>query len=194
VIKRAQGQDLESTRAASGDNGKVYLRATGASGMLLDYDSTDTTTTGADIFDWTYVAHIYYVQDHFSQAGDGIPSLFRKTLGGPAGNAAMQTEDGGVAPGIEYFHVLFGIDDDGDGAANVYTSSPTAAEIETAVTARIYILARSMNPDPAYTNDKVYQLGDVTKDYSDSPDNFYRRVFTTSVRLRNQANRILLDP
>ena len=51
-----------------------------------------------------------------------------------------------------------------------------------------------MSPDPAYTNDKVYALGDVTKDYSDNSDNFHRRVFMTSVRLRNQANRVLLNP
>lgn len=194
VIKRVQGEGLASTRAEADDDGKVYLRATGASGMLMDYDHTDTITAGTDILDWPYVARIYYIQNYFTAAGDGIPSLFRKTLGGPAGAAAMQTEDGGVAPGIEYFHVMFGIDQDGDGAANLYTSSPAAADIRNAVTARIYVLARSLRPDPAYTNSKVYQLGNVTKDYSGSPDNFYRRVFMTTVRLRNQANRLLLNP
>ncbi len=194
VIKRAQGQGLASTRADSGDNGQVYLRATGASGMLLNYDHTDTATAGADILDWTYVARIYYVQNYFADSDDGIPSLFRKTLGGAAGATAMQTEDGGIAPGIEYFHIMFGVDEDGDGAANVYTSSPTSGDINNAVTARIYILARSMLPDHAHTNSKVYQLGDVTKDYSGSPDNYYRRVFTTTVKLRNQVNRLLLNP
>lgn len=194
AIRRVQGEPLASTRADDDDNDKIFLRATGAAGMLLDYDHTDSTTTGADIFDWSYAAHIYYVQNYFSTAGDGIPSLFRKKLGGPAGDAAMQTEDGGVAPGIEYFHVMFGIDQDGDGAANVYTASPSAAGMQSAVSARIFVLARSMQADPAHTNDKVYQLGDVTKDYSGSPDNFYRRVFMTTVRVRNQAHRVLLNP
>ncbi len=194
VIKRVQGQGLASTRADSGDDGTVYLRATGASGMLLNYDHGDMNSAGTDILDWAYAANVYYVQNHFADSGDGIPSLFRKKLGGPAGASAMQTEDGGVAPGIEYFRIMFGIDEDADGVANIYTSSPTAANIENSVTARIYLLARSMNPDPAYTNSKVYQLGDVTKDYSGNPDNYYRRVFTTTVRLRNQANRLLLGP
>ncbi len=196
VIKRVQGQGLASTRADSGDNGKIFLRATGAAGMLVDYDHAETATTGANILDWSYVARIYYVQDHFTTDGDGIPSLFRKNLGGSAGAAAMQTEGGGVAPGIEYFHVMFGVDTDdpSDGAANVYTSSPSASEFDNAVTARIYVLARSLQQDHSYTNNKVYQLGDVTKDYSGSPDKFYRRVFSTTVKLRNQANRALLNP
>lgn len=194
AVKRVQGQGLASTRADADDDGEIFLRATGASGMLLDYDHTDNATTGADILDWGYVAHIYYVRNHFASAGDGIPALFRKTLDESAGGAAMQTEDGGVAPGIEYFHVMFGVDQDGDGAANIYTSSPTTAEIDDAVTARIYVLARSARPDHSYTNDKVYNLGDVTKDYSGSPDKYYRRVFMTTVKLRNQVNRLLLNP
>jgi len=193
VIKRTQGEPLLSTRAESADSGKVFLRSSGAAGMLLVYDHADTASTSADISDWTYLVHIYYIQNHFATSGDGIPSLFRKTLGGPAGATAMQTEDGGVAPGIEYFHIMFGIDTNGDGVADAYKSVPTASEIAGAISARIYVLARSMSQDIAYTNNKSYQLGDVTKDFSGSPDNFHRRVFMTTVKIRNQVNRITLS-
>ncbi len=60
------------------------------------------------------------------------------------------------------------------------------------VTARIYVLARSIEPDAGYTNNKVYQLGDVQKDYSSNSDSYHRRVFTTTVQLRNRVNRIRL--
>ncbi len=193
TIKRVQGQPLASTRADSDDDGKVFLRTTGAAGMLLVYDHSDTASTSADITDWAYVTRIYYVRNYFAQAGDEVPSLFRKTLGGPDGDNAMQLEAGGIAPGIEYFHVMFGIDQDDNGVADAYVAQPTAAEMANATTARIYVLARSTNPDPGYTNSKVYSLGDVTKDYSGNPDNYHRRVFATTVKLRNQVNRILLS-
>jgi type IV pilus assembly protein PilW len=85
---------------------------------------------------------------------------------------------------------MLGIDTDSDAIANFYTSSPAVAQLNNVVTARIYVLARSAAPDPNYVNDKTYNLGDVTRDFSGSPDNFYRRVFTATVSLRNQRNRI----
>ena len=60
-----------------------------------------------------------------------------------------------------------------------------------AVTARIYVLARSTEPDYSYVNDKTYVLGDAT--VSGGGDNFYRRVFSTTVKLRNPSNRIFLQ-
>ena len=43
-----------------------------------------------------------------------------------------------LAEGIEDFHVQFGIDTDADGYANQYVSSPTLAQIEGVVSARVY--------------------------------------------------------
>ena len=40
-------------------------------------------------------------------------------------------------------------------------------------------------------NDKTYVLGDAT--VSGGGDNFYRRVFSTTVKLRNPSNRIFLQ-
>ncbi len=183
VIKRVQGRALAADRAMSADNGRVFLRTNGDAAMLLRYDSSATAATGLE--DWEYLVRVYYIQDHFTTDGDGIPTLFRKTLDGNN----IVSETGGVAQGIEYFHVLIGIDADGDGVPDYYVSQPTNVELRAAVTARVYVLARSIDPVPSYTNDKTYQLGDITKDYSANPDNFYRRVFMTTVQLRNQVNR-----
>ena len=60
-----------------------------------------------------------------------------------------------------------------------------AAELQDAVSTRIYLLARSVEAVPRYTNSKIYRLGDLT--LGPFNDRFYRRVYTTTVLLRNPA-------
>jgi len=186
VIKRLKGQSVASDRADSSDDDKIFLRTNGDAAMLLKYDASTPAPGNSE--DWEYLVHVYYIRDHFLDGSDGIPTLYRKTLS----NDAMDTEPGGVAHGIDYVHVMFGIDDGGDGIPDYYVSVPSALEMRRAVTARIFVLARSIQPSAGYTNDKLYQLGDVQKDFSSNPDSFYRRVFTTTVQLRNRVNSIRL--
>lgn len=182
VIKRLHGLPLDAARADSNDDGKIYLRTNGDAGMIMQYSSSAGATPNSE--DWQYLVHVYYIQDYFLADGDAIPTLYRKTLSG----VEMDSEVGGVAQGIEYLHVMFGVDAGQDGIPDYYTSSPTVVEQRAAVTAKIYVLARSIEADKLYTNSKSYQLGDVTKDFSGAPDDFYRRVFTTTVQLRNRAH------
>lgn len=186
VVKRVQGEQLASDRNETDDIGDVFVRTNGADAMLFTYAVDLDASEGTGISDWRYRADIYYIRNYFLDAGDGIPTLVRKTLAGDD----METEAGGVAQGIEYFHVMFGVDEDADAIADVYISNPAVDELNDIISARIYVLARSAAPDPNYVNDKTYSLGDVTRDFSGAPDNFYRRVFTTTVVLRNQRNRI----
>ena len=185
AIKRLRGRSLDAARDDSGDDDKIFLRTNGDAAMILRYDHEAAAPSGAE--DWEYLVHVYYIQDHFISGSDAIPTLFRKRLNGDS----MGTELGGVAQGIEYIHVMFGIDRidaPPDGVPDYYKSNPGAAEMRAAVTAKIYVLARSIDPDPSYTNAKSYQLGDVNKDFADNQDHFYRRVFTTTVQLRNRVN------
>ena len=186
VVKRVEGAELASGRDDSDDTGDIFIRTDGTEAMLFRYTPALDVSEGAGISDWRYRSNIYYIRNHFTDPGDGVPTLVREKL---IGNS-IQTEPGGVARAIEYFHVMLGIDTDSDAIANFYTSSPAVAQLNNVVTARIYVLARSAAPDPNYVNDKTYNLGDVTRDFSGSPDNFYRRVFTATVSLRNQRNRI----
>lgn len=189
AVKYAEGTELASGRDDAADAGDVFIRTNGNSAMLFSYATDLNVSEGSGITDWRYDSNIYYIRNYFLTPGDGIPTLVRKKLFGNN----MQTEPGGVAQGIEYFHIMFGIDKDHDAAADVYTSTPTAAELADVTSARLYVLARSAASDPSYVNDKIYQLGDVTFDFSANPDNFYRRVFTAMVVLRNQRDRINLS-
>lgn len=185
VVKRVEATEYASSRTAgTEDGGNIFMRTDGTNAMLFEYQDNLNGLEGATVTDWRYRANIYYIRDYFLNTGDGIPTLVRKTL---TGNV-MDTEDGGVAQGIEQFHVMFGVDDDNDGdtTADYYTANPIPNELDNLVSARIYVLARSAAQDFNYQNDKTYRLGDLTRTFN---DNFYRRVFTTTVSLRNPRNR-----
>jgi type IV pilus assembly protein PilW len=201
VVKRVEG--VPETAQV---DGVVYVRTNGVDGSYVDDADAGgpTNMPPAGFSDWRYMPRIYFVRDFFETAGDGIPSLCRLDLiddTGPAmgkltspPNGTANTDANCIAEGIEDFHIQFGIDTDFDGVANQYKSSPTLAEMEAVVSARIFVLARSSNADPAHTDSKVFTLGDATVPADGNPfsDQFYRRVFSTTVMVRNTVNLNLL--
>jgi type IV pilus assembly protein PilW len=165
--------------------GVVYLRSTGSAGTFInDASPANPPTTGQS--DWRYIPRVYFVRDHYETPGDQIPSLCRLVI---AGTNLSTTEC--IAEGIEDFHVQFGIDTDVNGVANIYTSRPTLSEMENAVAARVYLLARSIDADPHFTNGTQYRLGDSI--VAAANDGFYRRVYSTTISLRNTAARSLMQ-
>ena len=162
----------------------VYVRTNGFTGDFIQYKAASTPALTANFEDWTYRPSIYYVQ-----ANAGIPYLCRLQVVGLAFNATDVDEC--FAEGVEQFYVQFGIDTDNDSIANQYKSNPTIAEMNSAVTARIYVLVRSATADALMVNSKAYTLGDLS--IAAANDNFYRRVFNTTVQLRNPANLAALE-
>lgn len=204
ALKRVEGSSTASTfvDAADVDNdsntteiltlgasdlvtGEVYLRSTRSVGTFID-DASSSNPPGTGQTDWRYLPRIYFVRNHYETAGDGIPALCRLTI---SGLGLTTTEC--IAEGIEDFHVQYGIDTDRNGVANLYTSSPTLSEMENAVSARVYLLARSIDTDPHFTNDTQYVLGDATIPAAN--DGYYRRVYSTTISLRNTIARSLMQ-
>lgn len=204
ALKRVEGSSTASTfvDAADIDNdtdttevltigasnlssGVVYLRSTFNAGTFID-DASSTNPPGSGQSDWRYIPRVYFIRNFYENAGDQIPALCRR---GISGSGLTATEC--IAEGIEDFHIQFGIDTDEDAIANLYTSTPSLAEMENAVSARLFLLARSIEPDPHFTNDTEYVLGDTT--VLATNDGFYRRVYTTTVALRNTASRSLMQ-
>jgi type IV pilus assembly protein PilW len=179
AIKRVAG--AEATPVANG----IYLRTNGTVGTL--YQADGTTTTDPDYRDWEYRPSIYYIRNYANSAGDGIPTLCRKVLQFGA-TAKMGTEC--LAQGIENLQVEFGLDSDGDGLPNHYASDPSIDELQTAVTARIYVLARAADPDLQYTNSKTYEFANAAA--STPADHYYRRVFSMTVGMHNLRSLRLL--
>lgn len=177
MIKRVKGQSF--TAASDLENNVPYLRSNKTVASLFKKDGATGDPTG-DEEDWQYLLHVYYIEDD---------ELKRKSLG--AGSPPAISEDS-LAEGIEQFHIVFGIDSTGDGFADYYDSAPSDADADNAVIARIFVLARGSQEITGYTNDKVFQLGDLN--VAAANDGFYRRVFSTSVVLRNPQNIIQLAP
>jgi type IV pilus assembly protein PilW len=129
--------------------------------------------------EWEYRPSIFYIRSFANAAGDGIPTLCKKVLRGIL--PSMITEC--LATGIEDLQIEYGIDTTDDSNPNVYLANPTVAQLQSAVTARIFLLARTTKIDTRYVNDKTYNVSNAPA-YSPG-DNFHRRIFSTTVAIQN---------
>lgn len=173
----------------------AYLQTNGVVAMMTT--ATDAPNTAADVLAlgaapaefsyWRYDPEIYWIRDYAVTAGDGIPTLCRKYLL----NGAIVTE--AIAQGIEDLQIEYGIDQDGDGYADQYVANPSAAQMVQVISARIYMLARSTEADLNYLNDHTYIYSNSANAPADPQDNFYRRVFTTTVKIRNFSAYLMLN-
>jgi type IV pilus assembly protein PilW len=126
------------------------------------------------------VTVIYYIRP--STADAAITSLWRKTSSG----AGTFTEE--LAEGIERLEVQYGVDNvGGDGRVDQYVDAGGVANWANVISVRVALLARAMEP---YGNDldrETYTLLDPAAPVGPFNDRFQRRVFTTTVALRNQV-------
>ena len=182
---------VADSNTADGDivNNRMYMRTNGVAGsMFLGGGSGTPPSLAGTETNWSYLPQIFYIRDYAVTTSDGIPSLCRAYLDT---NSPPDMTNQCLVDGVENLQIEFGIDDDNDFIADYYTAAPTAAEISDSVSVRIYALLRSVNEVPSYTNDKTYTLGSTTVNAAN--DGFYRRVFNTTVVLRNPANLTGLD-
>lgn len=176
AIKRVAG-----ARTAVPANGGVYLRTNGTVGLLFKEPMTAAPAVNVPLprADWQYRPSIFYIRNYAYDPGDGIPTLCKKVLRGLS--PGMTTEC--IATGIEDLQVEYGVDTSDDGNANVYLPNPTLAEIQTVVSARISLLARTTEIDVRYDNDKTYNVSNAIA-YAPG-DSFHRRVVSTTVGIQN---------
>jgi type IV pilus assembly protein PilW len=183
------GTDLVAVKRVAGDvvpddervDGRVYLDSNGTVAML--YNSTAAVTVGGPVQAWEYRPRIYYIRNFSVTPDDGIPTLCRKVLG--TGNPVpVETEC--VAEGIEDLQIEYGLDPDGNGTVNHYVADPTLEELQQVVAARISLLARTVQPDRKYTDNRTYQVGNAAP-YTPN-DQFHRRLYAVTVTIHNLRN------
>lgn len=204
AVRRAAGSCVSTLRSGSGafvcprqtsSAGDVYVRSDGT--MFVSVGTAPALQR-----DWPYQVFLYYIG---VDAKTGIPSLRRKTLRQSSGGLGMYEDVGGeFAEGVEYFHVQFGIDQTNplglalDGVPDCYLSAPSpavcpgvAAAAGRVVSARIHVLVRSLESDAFLVPDtKTYDLGGINVNAllaggGNFNDRFERRVYSTTVQLRN---------
>ncbi|WP_428310077.1 PilW family protein [Hydrocarboniphaga sp.] len=218
ALRRVAGQ-LTGSMASGDTQVKLraynyYLQTNGVVGTLMRWGSADTAAPigteaplSAPMSFYRYVPRIYYVRNYSRTSGDGIPTLCRKELCSSGYAAGADSESGScgaagstasasgfyaecLAEGVEDLQIVWGIAN-ADGSGFRYTSTPSAQEVATnAQTAQIFLRMRSVRSDAAYTDTKTYTAGDAAAYTASGNDtHYYRRLYSTTVYLRNQPAR-----
>ena len=129
---------------------------------------------------WEAITRLFFIRwysDSKAQ-GDDIPTLCMETLAGDVMTSRCLVE------GVENMQFEFGIDTDADGVPNRYKPAPSAEEMQNVVAAKIYLLLRSLQPISGLKDGKTYTMGQ--KVLAARHDAYLRRVFSSTVLLRNQ--------
>ncbi len=168
---------------------QIYLRIINRKN-ITDFVTAEDANTAADavagssVDYWRYIARVFYVRNHSNTPADGIPTLCAANLR----QLGIQNDGNECyAEGVENFQLEFGVDSDDDGVADYFEPDPDADELRASVAVRIYLLMRSINPITGgqEQGNRSYQLGSAAT-AGPYNDNFYRRVFSTTVLLKNR--------
>ena len=122
------------------------------------------------------VTNVYYIGRRNNDPKNP-PGLFRKELD----DGVVVTEE--LVSGVDNMQVFYGEDSNSDGTADVYRTADQVVDWSTVVTARLGLLVRTLNYANSEVDTRVYGvLGSLIGPYNDRQQ---RRVFTTTVELRN---------
>jgi len=169
----------------------VYLQTNGVVGVMMTADDAPEaaadTTVPAEFSYWAYDPEIYWVRNYAVDPKDGIPTLCRKYLL----KGVITTE--AVAQGVEDMQVEYGIDLSGDGYADRYIRDPSTDDMDKVISARIYLLMRSVEEDLNYNNNHTYDFSNSEIADGLVGGHYYRRIFSTTVKIRNHAAYIMLN-
>lgn len=137
-----------------------------------------------------YHIDIYYLNPKASSTDkESIPSLKKIFL--PKKDVSISNLQQSVVDGIENMQIQFGIDSDKDGIPDTFQSPQTLSSdilSSDVVAIRINLLARSLDADPEYTDNKAYLLNPENSLFSPQ-GNYRRRVFSQIVRIVNVSGR-----
>lgn len=198
---------LQVSRCSSDANRFILGRTDTATFNLKRRDCLPSATADKRRF----VSHIYYIKD----VGD-TPTLMRSTLESNGGTIKF-TDPQALIEGVESLRVELGVDNynaatgnavhyataaawqRGDGVPDDYLNTAddcatgcAMSDLVNTVNANVYVLVRSTQPSPGYTDSKTYQLGPFA--IAAANDNFKRHVFSTNVRFHNISGRREVPP
>jgi type IV pilus assembly protein PilW len=183
VLKAVSGETTDDDALGN----EIYLRTGKDLGEIFIGPNDTATIANSSNMNWQYQNHIFYITSAYQ--------LVRKTLIRDSDTNLVWEDQVLVGTGIdgeagiEDMQVLYGVDDDADGIANYFVDASAISVTPInlwyqVVAVKIYILGRSAK-EASYTDAKDYKLGDKTVTASSLEDNYHRKVFTTTVLLRN---------
>ncbi|CAJ1846812.1 PilW family protein [Aeromonas jandaei] len=181
-IKRLLGFPLADSALSSN---RFYMATTPQSAVIFRGNETppdNSTMPNRQI--WEYQSYVYYIADN-----NGIPELRKRML---TANDASWDISGALAQGIEKMTLLYGVDTSPvpDGRIDKYVAINSIAINEwnegRVLSARLFILVRSLHASTKYINNNIYQLGTLPP-VNGNGDGFRRLLLETSIALRNPA-------
>jgi type IV pilus assembly protein PilW len=190
---QANSDNVTSRRATvtptAPQNGRLQIQTTRVQGQIFDDGAVPSAFDPARSETHDLLVNSYYV-DANSELIPGVPTLRRKSLAVLAGAPAVQDQE--VAPGVENMQLQFGVDVDADNTVDRYVN-PGDAVITPGVagyipgsrviTARIWLLVRSVSREPGLVDTRNYRAGDV--DLGTPNDGFRRLLVSKTILLRN---------
>jgi len=193
AVRRVAGQSTASIISGNTANAAAntfYLKTNGTVGSIIHNggNSVITLSTSTDIplqaplALYKYMARVYFIRSYSQTPADGIPTLCRMELQ-QVSSSSMSVEC--LAEGVENMQIEWGLDLDNDCVVDTYTSSPSATQLaQSAITARIWLLVRTTQTDGGFNDQKVFNFADYSNT-SALAAGFHRRVYSTTVQLRN---------
>ncbi len=120
----------------------------------------------------------YYIRE-----SNGVPTFYRRRAGETAGGSRLSAE--ALVEGIEGFYLLYGVDTDGDGVVNQYRPASSiglySSDWKTVISVKVELLIRSLREEATEPVTYFFQGAERT-----ATDHYLRKVFVTSVELRNR--------
>lgn len=160
---------------------ETYAIVNAEGGIVFDGADTAPSVADGELYAngiaYPYRFSMYYIRN----SAEG-PVLSRKTLqwDGTGGTMSVVTQD--LVEGVENLQFLYGVDNGVDGEPDVFVNDSAVTDWGRVLVIRAFLLVRSTVDAPDYTDDRTYQLGDV----SVTPGGNRRRIMTsTEITLRN---------
>lgn len=166
-------------------NKRFFIAATPSSGYFFKgSESLPNNVGNQNPWIWTYAHHVYYIA-----LNNGVPELYRREL-----TETMKTDNrGALVRGVERLRVLVALDTSQkqDGSADKYVLPSEVDDNQwndgRVVGLKIFMLIRAESPDPSYTNQNQYILGDYTMDFQKEPDHYRRLLLQTTVNFNKTS-------
>lgn len=169
--------------------GRLQIQTTRVQGRIFSDGIVPSEFNPLESATHNLLVNSYYVAAR-SDLIANVPTLRRKTLRMTAGVPAIVDEE--VAPGVENLQIQFGIDVNQDNTVDRYVNPGDPIYDPSAVgyvfgarvmTARVWLVVRSITPEVGIVDLRVYQPGDV--DLGVQSDNFRRMQVSKTILLRN---------
>jgi type IV pilus assembly protein PilW len=186
--------DFGTTEFNANYQNQFFLRSSLFEGRLfIGSDESDATNdiTAAGVRTSELVSRVYFVNPATTSGtgkcgGGTVPSLFRLGLV----NSIPTVEE--VAYGVERLQVQYGLDSNNDDSVDSYIDAVAPNAIDTdgdliwdqVIAVRIWLLVRAECPDYSFTNTTPYEMAGATLPAFN--DNYRRKLYTSTVRLRNR--------